>query len=306
MPIIIDGSKVFNLIDLNDAYKKSDSIKVSNEYLKSQKVDIVGETRYVLYVAQKEFAVVAPGPDAPELVGTDESTTCHILILVHSGSGVCCLAHLDGSYTREGINRLLTKFKQSSLVGPEGRFELHIVGGFHEQRNFSKKLSLEVISCLLAREEELHLMTYCVCDENDEVRDGIHFPIITGLAYNTRTRAIFPAEFTYKGPDNDIRSASGFALKQKMLDIYVNKCLVVGPFDWSVICNVNVDELDEASIRQNFSTSPEQESKYFVEHIRSTFRILMDHPQSLNSLFKNGQARKYKWNASKLIWDRSN
>ena len=47
-----------------------------------------------LYVGQREMAVLTP-EDGMELVGSEDATTCHILVLRESTSSTVGLAHLD-------------------------------------------------------------------------------------------------------------------------------------------------------------------------------------------------------------------
>lgn len=53
----------------------------------------------------------------------------------------------------------------------------------------------------------MDLETCCIGDLCTLVRNGIAWPIIYGIGVNVKTGDIFPAQFTDKGPDMDIRYA---------------------------------------------------------------------------------------------------
>ena len=54
---------------------------------------------------------------------------------------------------------------------------------------------------------ELDLETCCVGDLCTLNRNGVPWPIIYGMGVNVKTGDIFPAQFTDKGPDMDLRHA---------------------------------------------------------------------------------------------------
>ncbi len=54
---------------------------------------------------------------------------------------------------------------------------------------------------------DLDLVTCCVGDLCTIHRNGIPWPVVYGAGVNVRTGEIFPATFTDRGPDLDIRNA---------------------------------------------------------------------------------------------------
>lgn len=63
----------------------------------------------VLYVGQREFAVISSQDCNVEIVGSDDATTCIITIIRHSASGAAALAHFDGTGM---YNKLFELFKK--------------------------------------------------------------------------------------------------------------------------------------------------------------------------------------------------
>ncbi|KAI0207114.1 Protein N-terminal asparagine amidohydrolase [Lamellibrachia satsuma] len=261
----------------------------------------------LLYVNQREYAVVCPNDEHIDVIGTDDATTCHILVIRHSGSGVTGLAHCDGCGVEEGIDSMMNKISQFARRGPDGRYELHLAGGFLDDRKQSAKLSLTILEVMMKLEEEVHLMTLCITDANDTLCGGTHFPVIYGLAVHVKTGQIAQATFPSKGPDMDIRSATHFVGWKRMLNIYDNETgrLMVGPYNWKPMTDIDLYlALSDAQIRQYLSTSPEQEPPHFENHVRKALTVLKNHPKPHRTLFPNDAPRCYamdengQWNGS--------
>lgn len=56
------------------------------------------------------------------------------------GSGATCLAHVDGADQESGITPLITRIQEVSIGYPNGRIELHLVGGYVDPRGYSERL----------------------------------------------------------------------------------------------------------------------------------------------------------------------
>lgn len=63
------------------------------------------------------------------------------------------------------------------------------------------------IECLHKQRVDLDLITCCLGDLCTLHRNGVPWPVLYGAAINVKTGDIFPATFTDKGPDLDIRNA---------------------------------------------------------------------------------------------------
>ncbi|KAG5877398.1 hypothetical protein JTB14_037020 [Gonioctena quinquepunctata] len=51
----------------------------------------------LLYVQQREYAATVPHDKNVNIIGSDDATTCIIVVIRHSGSGAVSLGHFDGS-----------------------------------------------------------------------------------------------------------------------------------------------------------------------------------------------------------------
>lgn len=84
------------------------------------------------------------------IVGTDDTTTCCIGVLRHTGSGAVCLAHFDGSDLEKldkCIENMIKRIEEVnlSLAMTEGQYELHLIGGFNDSRHYSEDLVIQLL-----------------------------------------------------------------------------------------------------------------------------------------------------------------
>ncbi|XP_078736734.1 protein N-terminal asparagine amidohydrolase isoform X1 [Lampetra fluviatilis] len=174
--------------------------------LRAQPVRTVGPEGLV-YLHQGEMAATEPTDDATWLLGSEEATTCHLVVLRHSGSGAVCLGHFDGSGTARGARAVVDHVLALSPTQSPGRLELHVIGGFEDERSISQRLTLDVLDAFSQQEEEIHLVTFCASELNDELREGHHWPVIYGIAVDVRAGSLFRARFPDKGPDRALRNS---------------------------------------------------------------------------------------------------
>ncbi|KAK1164903.1 protein N-terminal asparagine amidohydrolase isoform X1 [Acipenser oxyrinchus oxyrinchus] len=58
------------------------------------------DTKCLLYLQQREFAATTPSNCSVTVIGSDDVTTCHLVVLRHRcRSGATCLAHCEGLST---------------------------------------------------------------------------------------------------------------------------------------------------------------------------------------------------------------
>nr|XP_054310588.1 protein N-terminal asparagine amidohydrolase-like isoform X2 [Pongo pygmaeus] len=92
-----------------------------------------------------------------------------------------------------------------------GRLEVHLVGGFSDDRQLSQKLTHQLLSEFDRQEDDIHLVTLCVTELNDREENENHFPIIYGIAVNIKTAEIYRASFQDRGPEEQLRAAQTLA-----------------------------------------------------------------------------------------------
>uniref|UniRef100_A0A3Q1AKR8 N-terminal asparagine amidase n=1 Tax=Amphiprion ocellaris TaxID=80972 RepID=A0A3Q1AKR8_AMPOC len=255
MPLLIQNRGFDRISSTAELFDKNPHLQENARTFRSKPlVDV--DPKCLLYVQQREFAATTPADNCVSVIGSDDATTCHLVVLRHTGSGAVCLAHCDGSSTWSEVPLLVKAVTSLSTVCKEGRLELHLVGGFNDDSKTSHKLSLNILAAFQKQKEDIHLETCCITEMNDIVVDGRHKPVLYGIGVNVKTGEVFPASFTYKGPAEELRSARTFTGGQYL------------------------------------STSPMAEPPHFVQHMKSTIQFLLEHPDS-DSLFPGGQPQLY-------------
>ncbi|XP_051562354.1 protein N-terminal asparagine amidohydrolase-like isoform X2 [Myxocyprinus asiaticus] len=252
------------------------------------------DPKHLLYLQQREFAAATPTDNSVSVLGSDDATTCHLVVLRHTGSGATCLAHCDGSSTWTEVPLIVNAVTSRSNPAKEGRLELHLVGGFDDDRKISHSLSVNILAAFQKQREEIHLETCCITDVNDVIIEGTHRPLVYGIGVNVKTGQVFPASFTFRGPAEELRSARTFSGGQ-MVEVYDSsrELVKIGPCRWTPNSDLAfwLSQEDE-TILQYLSTSPYAEPPHFIQHIKSTIQFLLDHPTA-DGLFPGGQPQFY-------------
>ncbi|KAM8934854.1 protein N-terminal asparagine amidohydrolase [Pelodytes ibericus] len=295
MPVLIGNQRVDVRRSPASIVQMHPQLEESAKALTSQPLQTFGPKGF-LYVQQRELAATTPNDSLISILGSGDATTCHIVIIRHTGSGATCLAHCDGSDTENEVVDILYAVESLSQNSAAGRLELHLVGGFIDKRRLSQTLSSQLLTSFDKQPNDIHLVTFCVSDVNDKVEKGIHLPIIYGIAVNVKTAEIFNATFQDRQPDEDLRSAYTLT-GGTMLNIYDPKTeqVIVGPYSWKPFPNLDfwLEQGDE-HILDCFSTSPLAEPPHFIAHIRSTLRFLKENPYPAKTFFPERKPRQYR------------
>lgn len=69
----------------------------------------------LLYVQQRELAATGPHDKSISILGSDDATTCLIVVVRHSGSGAVALAHLDGCGTDEAVCTMVQRVHELAI-----------------------------------------------------------------------------------------------------------------------------------------------------------------------------------------------
>lgn len=293
MPLFTQNKRMERVTSTAELFTRFPHLKEHAKQFASRSSEPV-DPKHQLYVQQREFAATTPADNSVSILGSDDATTCHLVVLRHTGSGVTCLAHCDGSRTCTEVPLIVNAVTSRSNSAKEGRLELHLVGGFLDDRKTSHSLSLSILAAFQKQKEEIHLETCCITDMNDVIKDGIHRPVVYGIGVNVKTGHVFPASFMCRGPAEELRSARTFTGGQ-MVEVYdsCRELVKIGPCTWTPDDEFSywLSE-DDKTILQYLSTSPYAEPPHFVQHIKSTIRFLLDHPTT-DGLFPDGQPQFY-------------
>ncbi|XP_006872059.1 PREDICTED: protein N-terminal asparagine amidohydrolase-like [Chrysochloris asiatica] len=305
MPLLVEGRRVRLPQSAGDLVRAHPTLEERARLLRGQCVQQVGP-QGLLYVQQRELAVTSPKDGSISVLGSDDATTCHIVVLRHTGNGATCLTHCDGTDTKAEVPLIMNAVKSFSDYTQCGRLEVHLVGGFSDDRQLSQKLTHQLLSEFDRQKEDVHLVTLCVTELNDREENENHFPIIYGIAVNIKTAEIYRASFQDRGPEEELRAAR-ILTGGPMISIYDAKTeqLRIGPYSWTPFPHVDFWLLqDDKQILENLSTSPLAEPPHFVEHIRSTLMFLKKYPSPTSKLFPGNKALLYKKNDNG-IWEKS-
>ena len=174
-----------------------------------------------MYVGQREMAVSERG-DWVEVLGSEDATTCHIVIMrdLTSDRGVTGLAHLDSEDPAQ-LLALEAAVRQRSGSGGPWEYEVSLVGGYDDDRSCSRDITDTLLFtmqvCLFGsynlktkgifqnHSAVFRLSLACVLSVNTEKRVGVDWPRTYGAAVSLDTGEVFRAAFESHGPDPDIR-----------------------------------------------------------------------------------------------------
>ncbi|XP_014257486.1 protein N-terminal asparagine amidohydrolase isoform X2 [Cimex lectularius] len=259
----------------------------------------------LLYVMQREMAVTVPHDKNVNIIGSDDFTTCIVVVLRHTGSGAVGLAHCDGAGIEEGVLSLVSRVQELAMGYPEGRLQLQFVGGYSDPHHFSEELFYTLIHAFHKQPVEVELTNVCVGELNTTVRSGIHWPIIYGIAVNVKTGEVFPATFPDKGPECALRGARHITGGQQILDVYDCSLglLRIGPFNYHPLRGAELwlAQPDEF-ILQHLSTSPDIEPPNFVMQIRAVLKYIHEHPFPAVTVFRDSRPLYFRRDERSGVW----
>ncbi|XP_061715596.1 protein N-terminal asparagine amidohydrolase isoform X1 [Cydia pomonella] len=268
---------------------------------------VVG-TPGLLYVGQRELAAVVPHDKNVNIIGSDDATSCIIVVVRHSGSGAVALAHLDGSGTAEAAAAMVARVQQLAVGYPEGRLELQLVGGFTDPHRYSDELFANIMLSFHRLSVEIDLTLACCCELNTALGGGAPAPLVTGVGVDIRQGDLFPATFPDKGPELPLRGArtiTGGPHSAQVLDIYDNAVgmLRIGPFNYDPLRGVDLWlEQSDDFILQHLSTTPAVEPPHFVHHIRATLKFIQQHPFPAVTVFADNRPHYYRRDEQSGCW----
>ncbi|XP_050505315.1 protein N-terminal asparagine amidohydrolase-like [Diabrotica virgifera virgifera] len=261
----------------------------------------------LLYVLQREFAAVNQHDKNVTILGSDDATTCILVILRHSGSGAVALAHFDGLGTHEAASAMVEKIQELAVGYSGGRIELQLVGGFSDRLGYSEELFYNIMDAFHKQLVEIDLTLACIGQLNTTIVNGIPAPIIYGVGVNMRTNEIFPASFPQKGPEEYLRTARHLFGSENCEIINIYDCILgqlkIGPFNYKPLRGANLWlEQNDDFILQQLSTSPEVEPPHFVSNVRGTVKYIQENPFPAVTVFRNNRPLYYRRDEDSGLW----
>ena len=213
-------------------------------------------------------------------------------------------AHVD-RMTADDLAKMIAK-----LGSPAPCLQLHLIGAFADTKNVSESLLTPMLALLHRSPQHMELLTCCIGDAATVVRSGgSPWPAVYGVAVYVKNGVLFPAAFTDRGPDMDMRLARTLAGGETvgMMDIYSaeREELRIGPFNYHPMRSVDIWlGLADEFILKSLTPCPEviADRDAFVRQIRETLRIVKSHPYPAVTLFHSDSPRTYRKDEVTGLW----
>lgn len=296
MPLTFDGNEVGDCT-MRGLFSVQSLVRRSQEFVKRPTKHLTPKYDRVLYISQREYGTVIKGDKMVRTIGSEDATTCNIVIL--ASKTAVSIGHFDGCDTRTGLSGMLAGLLENGAEENSSTIiEAHIFGGFIDDRKMSCELLEEILLFLSQSSFKIDLKTACVFSINNNVRNQKNEPILYGVAMDVQNGEIYPASFQNKGPNEALRHARIFGGSKIMLDIYdsLNGTFVIGPFHYGVFETAPlILNLSDSQILQYLSTSPHCEPPYFASTTRMAIKFLIDNPDP-NILFVDNKPIRYQMN----------
>lgn len=312
MPLLIDGHVISKGADChpdtilsNYTDLKNRSVKFVKDCVSSKRV-ITGSGNRLLYVGQREYAVVSNKLNKGqfEYIASDDATTCHIVILTETDTETVAVGHFDGSCTLEGLLSIISKLE--SIANAIGEYKtvteinMHIIGGFVDKKKYSEKLFSEILHACSSIEKNIKLELACTYSINNLLSQGQNCPYLLGAGVNIKTLEVIVASFEDRGPDLVLRGVRLMYSKEPnaMHCIHDNEngCVCIHPFNFH--CNLRVGvllNLPDDVYLECCSTSPHCEPKHFISRSKNEMLFAWSYKDKCEEIFY-GIARKWYLN----------
>ncbi|CAF2122028.1 unnamed protein product [Rotaria magnacalcarata] len=295
MVLLIDNHVYSKQCSLDDLAQHRDLINSSRDFASSQEFkQSKEEISKTIYVYQREFAVIANNdPHGFHLVGSDNATTCHILVL--DNHRAVALAHLDGAETQQSIEEMIKELKNYAPHNTE--YDVYLAGGFLDDsgKQHSRTLSNEILN-LFSKIPNIsfHLKLAAITMYNDHIIKNIHYPQVYGICFDVQTKNIRKMNFIDNGPAFRLRTVYQSANCEKAWCIYssLKRTIEIKRF---FIKESAVERFYKPLYRYYFhddqqllavtSTSPAQELESYIINMKKTTLYILKYYKVLPEWF---------------------
>ncbi|MBN3302026.1 protein N-terminal asparagine amidohydrolase [Amia ocellicauda] len=279
MPLFIKEKAVCDFENLEEFWAKyGDDLKPTAQKFLDQQPHC--KSQHLLYVFQREYATVDLAHGVVKTIGTDQATTCHMIVLHCPSTGIVSLAHIDGTKVPVGVKGMIDDIK--TLMPSFPTLDLYMVGGFHDERRISSENSMMLLREFMKQDIDINLQLACVSELNDVVKEENHWPKVYGIGVQLQglSISVYPAKFPTRLPETNLRGAR-LSMDRTMRRVYdqTKGVLTLGPYTW--FANILKSEdasrnLTDGEIRRKFSTSPLVEEPEFPQMLRDSYKYLAD------------------------------
>ncbi|XP_069036662.1 protein N-terminal asparagine amidohydrolase-like isoform X1 [Lepisosteus oculatus] len=143
MPLSVKHKLVEDFETIEEFWAKyGEDLQPEAEKFKQQP-EVKEQPNYLLYVSQREYATINLSKGPVTRIGSDEATTCHIIVLHCPGTGKVSLAHIDGSKVGVGVKALVEEMKKQCK--DFSQLDLYMVGGFFDKKGISHDNTMKLL-----------------------------------------------------------------------------------------------------------------------------------------------------------------
>ena len=211
MTIIVGVQPVSQIPNsVEEIYRRFPVLESDAAKLLLKPLHFVDKPEGVLYVTQKEYAVLRSDDENISIMGTDDATTCHIIVIINRKESTACLAHIDSTDDVDELYKMVSTILGSQEMHSDSCLELSILGGYNDEMHKSEILTLDLLQYYNQLPVKFQLVTFCVGSINTRTNYGINWPILYGATVNLCSDfAITPAKFclNVRGPCFPLRSS---------------------------------------------------------------------------------------------------
>jgi len=308
--LLVGGAEVQETHPLEETVLlPSDTLtQVSREFANTSVTRLAAGNQKYVYINQREMAVAKQNDPSIDILGSEDATTCLIIVLRDRRTHSCGIIHLDSPY-EEQISPLVNEMQKLDGASCSQEFDTFVIGGYRDERGMSEEI-IETQLCYLkqSKNSTFHLKLLCVQNLNTVIKaGGVPWPVHYGAAVRLSDGAVFPARFDSYEPDKDIRmlrmhseDSDGF------LNVYDagSGDIVIPAFSYTPRSNAHLwIQAEDELILSRCSTSPKVEPPHFVQDFKNVFRRMLTDPDPSATIFKGGRSRRYKRNEASGKWE---
>ncbi|EFX77324.1 hypothetical protein DAPPUDRAFT_305857 [Daphnia pulex] len=275
MPVLIGSEPISQLPEtVEEIYKSFPFLEAEALKLVQSPLRVIDKPEGVLYITQKEYAVLHSSDENFSIVGTDDATTCHIVVLVNREESSVCVAHIDSTDDLEDeLARMVFDVLGQQNMKNDFPLELSIMGGYCDEMRKSEVLTLDLLHFYNQLPVKFQLKSLCVGSVNTRSSNGINWPIMYGAAVNIHSDFVISPAKVYHSTEGVFKiSPFNYRFQSQMAE-------------WAL--------KSDDFILNNFSTSPAVEPEHFSKEMKEVFQFIIHNPFPMISIFKFNKSLKY-------------
>ncbi|XXQ31284.1 Protein N-terminal asparagine amidohydrolase [Plasmodiophora brassicae] len=263
----------------------------ARSFLSRPYAPVRGDVTHV-YVLQREMALVDVSHQTGiGLIGSDDATTCSIVMLTDAARDRVAIAHLDDC---SQISMFVERW--FDLIGAETQAtSLFLVGGYDDERHVSAPITTSILSYLANHANVFDISLLVTGQCNTTTNGSCLVPRVRGVAFDVSSRDVYPVEFPSerRGPLVHYRALGACHDLHVVVDCRQRRDAVewvIGPYprfprhadDPSTLWLAT--KAPDHVVLESMSTSPNAEGPKFVPDMRARLLLLCRPAPLLTSL----------------------